>query len=53
MPAHAFRILNVFAETTLGGNPLAVFEDAYGIVDATMQALARELDIRVGARFTA
>jgi PhzF family phenazine biosynthesis protein len=45
MPAHAFRILNVFAETTLGGNPLAVFEDARGIDDATMQALALQFNL--------
>ena len=24
MPSHRFRILNVFAETALGGNPLAI-----------------------------
>ena len=45
MPAHAFRILNVFAETTLGGNPLAVFEDARDIDDATMQALALQFNL--------
>jgi len=45
MPTHPFRILNVFAETTLGGNPLAVFEDARGIDDATMQALALQFNL--------
>ena len=45
MPTHAFRILNVFAETTLGGNPLAVFEDARGLDDATMQALALQFNL--------
>ena len=45
MSAYAFRILNVFAETTLGGNPLAVFEDARGIDDATMQALALQFNL--------
>ena len=45
MPAHAFRILNVFAETRLGGNPLAVFEDGRGIDDATMQALALQFNL--------
>ena len=45
MPTHAFRILNVFAETTLGGNPLAVFEDARGIDDTTMQALALQFNL--------
>ena len=45
MSTHPFRILNVFAETTLGGNPLAVFEDARGIDDATMQALALQFNL--------
>ena len=31
MASYAFRILNVFAEAPLAGNPLAVFEDARGI----------------------
>ena len=45
MPTHAFRIVNVFAETTFGGNPLAVFEDARGIDDTTMQALALQFNL--------
>ena len=45
MTSHAFRIVNVFAETPLGGNPLAVFEDARGIDDATMQALALQFNL--------
>jgi len=45
MPQYAFRIVNVFAETPLGGNPLAVFEDATGIDDATMQALALQFNL--------
>jgi PhzF family phenazine biosynthesis protein len=45
MSTHAFRIVNVFAETRLGGNPLAVFEDARGIEDATMQALALQFNL--------
>jgi PhzF family phenazine biosynthesis protein len=40
-----FRIVNVFAETPLAGNPLAVFEDARGIDDATMQALALQFNL--------
>jgi hypothetical protein len=35
MKSHPFRIVNVFAETPLGGNPLAVFEDGRGFDDAT------------------
>lgn len=40
-----FRIVNVFAEERLAGNPLAVFEDARGMDDATMQALARQFNL--------
>ena len=40
-----FRIVNVFAEAPLAGNPLAVFEDASGIDDATMQALALQFNL--------
>ncbi|SCU86061.1 hypothetical protein CNECB9_4520002 [Cupriavidus necator] len=28
MTTYAFRLLNVFAESTFGGNPLCVFDDA-------------------------
>jgi len=42
---YAFRIVNVFAETPLAGNPLAVFEDARGLDDATMQALALQFNL--------
>ena len=45
MASYRFRILNVFAQTTLGGNPLAVFEDARGLDEATMQALARQFNL--------
>lgn len=45
MRAYAFRLLNVFAESTFGGNPLCVFEDARGLDDATMQALARQFNL--------
>ena len=41
MPAYAFRLLNVFAESTFGGNPLCVFDDARGMDDVTMRALAQ------------
>ena len=45
MPTYAFRIVNVFAETPLAGNPLCVFEDARGLDDATMQALALQFNL--------
>ena len=46
MAAYAYRILNVFArEGRLTGNPLCVFEDARGLDDATLQALARQFNL--------
>jgi len=45
MPRHAFRLINVFAEAALAGNPLCVFEDARNIDDATMQALALQFNL--------
>ena len=46
MKARAFRILNVFARAgRLTGNPLCVFEDAEGLDDATMQALALQFNL--------
>lgn len=42
---HAFRIVNVFAESPLAGNPLCVFEDGRGLTDATMQALALQFNL--------
>ena len=45
MPRYAFRLLNVFAESTFGGNQLAVFEDGRGLDDATMQAIGRQFNL--------
>lgn len=45
MKTYAFRIVNVFAEERLGGNPLAVIEDGRGLDDATMQALALQFNL--------
>ena len=45
MARYDFRIVNVFAESTFGGNPLCVFEDETGMDDATMQALARQFNL--------
>ena len=44
MPRHSFRILNVFAESPLSGNALAVFEDGSGLSDERMQALALQFN---------
>jgi len=46
MSHHAFRIVNVFTRGgPLTGNPLCVFEDARGLDDAAMQALARQFNL--------
>jgi PhzF family phenazine biosynthesis protein len=45
MPNYAFRIVNVFAEAPFAGNPLAVFEEAQGMDDETMQALALQFNL--------
>jgi PhzF family phenazine biosynthesis protein len=42
----AFRIVNVFAtDATLSGNPLCVFEDARGLDDAELLALAIQFNL--------
>ncbi len=45
MKSYAYRIVNVFAEERLGGNPLAVVEDGRGLDDATMQAIALQFNL--------
>ena len=40
-----YRVIDVFTEHHLEGNPLAVFPDASGIDDVTMQRIARELNL--------
>lgn len=46
MPDYRYRIVNVFTtEEKLSGNPLCVFEDARGMSDATMQALAQQFNL--------
>ncbi|MCC6195936.1 MAG: PhzF family phenazine biosynthesis protein [Burkholderiales bacterium] len=45
MKSFAFRIVNVFAESPLAGNPLCVFEDGSDLDDATMQALALQFNL--------
>lgn len=45
MRQYAFRILNVFAESTFGGNPLCVFDDARGLDEREMLALARQFNL--------
>lgn len=40
-----YRIVDVFTQTPLEGNPLAVFLDARGLDAATMQKIAREMNL--------
>jgi trans-2,3-dihydro-3-hydroxyanthranilate isomerase len=42
---YEFVQLDVFTQTPLAGNPLAVFPDARGLNDGEMQALAREMNL--------
>ena len=43
--SYKFVQLDVFTQTPLTGNPLAVFIDARGLSDDEMQALAREMNL--------
>jgi trans-2,3-dihydro-3-hydroxyanthranilate isomerase len=43
--AHAYTLLDVFTDTPLQGNQLAVFTDAQGIPEPDMQRIARELNL--------
>ena len=40
-----FVQVDVFTQTPLAGNPLAIFPDARGLSDAEMQAVAREMNL--------
>src|SRR5216110_3796281 len=42
---YEFVQLDVFTQTPLTGNPLAIFTDARGLGDGEMQALAREMNL--------
>jgi len=43
--SHRYRVVDVFTERAFEGNALAVFPDATGIGDSTMQKIARELNL--------
>ncbi len=45
MRQYSYRLVNVFAESTFGGNPLCVFENGVGLSDAEMQALALQFNL--------
>ena len=40
-----YHLVDVFTDRAFGGNPLAVFTDGSGIPDATMQSIAKELNL--------
>lgn len=44
-PSYRYKVVDVFTKTPLEGNPLAVFPDAAGIDDETMQSIAREFNL--------
>jgi trans-2,3-dihydro-3-hydroxyanthranilate isomerase len=43
--SYRYRVVDVFTERPLEGNALAVFPEASGLDDATMQKIARELNL--------
>lgn len=45
MCEYEFKIVNVFAESHFGGNPLAVFPAATGLSDDDMQRIARQFNL--------
>lgn len=45
MPKYSFIQCDVFTDRAFGGNPLAVLPEASGIDDATMQRIAREMNL--------
>jgi trans-2,3-dihydro-3-hydroxyanthranilate isomerase len=47
MPHRTYEFIqvDVFTQTPLAGNPLAIFPDALGLSDTEMQALAREMNL--------
>ena len=47
-----FHVLDVFTDRAFGGNPLGVFPHAAGLDDATMQAVAREMNLSESVFFS-
>ena len=42
---HRYEVVDVFTDTPLQGNPVAVFTDAAGLSAEVMQSAARELNL--------
>ena len=45
MKSYHYQLVNVFAESHWGGNPLAVFTEADGLSDGEMQLIARQMNL--------
>lgn len=45
MKSYHYELVNVFAESYFGGNPLAVFTEADGLSDENMQLIARQMNL--------
>ena len=45
MTRHEYTLVDVFTDKKFGGNQLAVFRDGRGVDGATMQAIAKELNL--------
>src|SRR5580658_9440888 len=45
MPTYRYRVVDVFTETPMEGNPLAVFPEAAGLDSESMQCIAKELNL--------
>lgn len=45
MRKYDYKLLNVFAETHFGGNPLAVFPEADNLTDVEMQQIAKQFNL--------
>ncbi|AMD45980.1 PhzF family phenazine biosynthesis protein [Bordetella holmesii] len=45
MPDYRYRLVNVFADSVFGGNPLCVFEDARGMSREVMRDLALQFNL--------
>lgn len=45
MKSYSYQLVNVFAETHFGGNPLAVFPEADGLNTEQMQLIARQFNL--------
>lgn len=45
MPTYPYMLIDAFTERALGGNPCAVVFDADTLSDATMQAIAQEMNL--------